>query len=235
MSSYDSLKEALLRRIVSEIVLADSPGDVIKKWREYFNVTQMELANKLRISPSVISDYESGRRKSPGSSFVKKLTKALLEIDEQRGGTIIRQFSPIVKIGSDSILDIREFAKPISLEEISNETESDIVACRDLASKKVLGYTVVESLRAITTMSGFDFLQLFGTTTERVLVFVNTRTGRSPMVAVRVAPIKPASVLLYGIKQLDPVAVQLAEIERIPLMVTKLKSVEELIKKLRSL
>ena len=189
MSSYDSLKEALLRRIVSEIVLADSPGDVIKKWREYFNVTQMELANKLKISPSVISDYESGRRKSPGSSFVKRLTKALLEIDEQRGSVVIRQFSPIVKISSDSILDIREFAKPISIEEISKETESEVVACRDLANKKVLGYTVVESLRAITTMSGFDFLQLFGATTERVLVFVNTRTGRSPMVAVRVASI----------------------------------------------
>ena len=235
MSSYDSLKEALLRRIVSEIVLADSPGDVIKKWREYFNVTQMELANKLKISPSVISDYESGRRKSPGSSFVKRLTKALLEIDEQRGSVVIRQFSPIVKISSDSILDIREFAKPISIEEISKETESEVVACRDLANKKVLGYTVVESLRAITTMSGFDFLQLFGATTERVLVFVNTRTGRSPMVAVRVASIKPASVLLYGVKQLDPIAVQLAEIERIPLIVTKLKSVEELIRRLRRL
>ncbi|RLE52966.1 MAG: transcriptional regulator [Candidatus Methanomethylicota archaeon] len=235
MSSYDSLKEALLRRIVSEIVLADSPGEVIKKWREYFNVTQMELANKLKISPSVISDYESGRRKSPGSSFVKRLTKALLEIDEQRGSVVIRQFSPIVKISSDSILDIREFAKPISIEEISKETESEVVACRDLANKKVLGYTVVESLRAITTMSGFDFLQLFGTTTERVLVFVNTRTGRSPMVAVRVASIKPASVLLYGVKQLDPIAVQLAETERIPLMVTKLKSVEELIRRLRRL
>jgi len=235
LSSYDSLKEALLRRIVSEIVLADSPGEVIKKWREYFNVTQMELANKLKISPSVISDYESGRRKSPGSSFVKRLTKALLEIDEQRGSVVIRQFSPIVKISSDSILDIREFAKPISIEEISKETESEVVACRDLANKKVLGYTVVESLRAITTMSGFDFLQLFGTTTERVLVFVNTRTGRSPMVAVRVASIKPASVLLYGVKQLDPIAVQLAETERIPLMVTKLKSVEELIRRLRRL
>lgn len=235
LSSYESLREALLRRIASEIVLADFPGDIIKKWREYFNVTQMELAYRLGISSSVISDYESGRRKSPGSSFIKKLTKALIEIDEERGASIIKQFSPVVKIDSDSILDIREFSKPVSIGEISKVTDSEIVACKDLSSKKVLGYTVIESLKAITTMSGFDFLQLFGATTERVLVFTNTMTGRSPMVAVRVAPIKPASVLLCGVKQLDPVAVQLAEVERTPLMVTKITDVGELIRRFKSL
>ncbi|MCL4331308.1 MAG: helix-turn-helix domain-containing protein, partial [Candidatus Thermoplasmatota archaeon] len=53
-------------KIAGEITIAENPGETIRKWREEFQVSQLDLARYLEISPSVISDYESGRRKSPG-------------------------------------------------------------------------------------------------------------------------------------------------------------------------
>jgi predicted transcriptional regulator len=40
-----------------------------------FKISQTELADHLKLSPSVISDYESGRRKSPGIQTIKKIIK----------------------------------------------------------------------------------------------------------------------------------------------------------------
>ena len=40
----------------------------MKKWRELFGVTQIELAKQIKISTSTISDYESNRRLSPASA-----------------------------------------------------------------------------------------------------------------------------------------------------------------------
>lgn len=59
--------------IAGDIIMSDSPGEAIKKWRLIFGLTQTTIATRLGTSPSVISDYESGRRKFPGSRFVKKV------------------------------------------------------------------------------------------------------------------------------------------------------------------
>jgi Predicted transcriptional regulator len=73
--------------IAGSIVMSESPGRELKRWREYFNIPQTELAIKLSTTPSVISDYESGRRKSPGSYFVKRFVRALIDIELERGGS----------------------------------------------------------------------------------------------------------------------------------------------------
>lgn len=109
------------------------------------------------------------------------------------------------------------------------------LACDYLAEKKLLGYTVVDSIRAILTMSGSDFLQLVGTTTERAIIFTKVSTGRSPMVAVRVTPLKPAAVILHGVTHLDKIAVELAKAERIPLILSSKPNVDDLIKSLHTL
>ena len=56
------------QRIAGEIALSSNPGRTIKKWREEFGLSQHQLADAMGVSHSVISDYESGRRKSPGST-----------------------------------------------------------------------------------------------------------------------------------------------------------------------
>ena len=53
--------------IAGEIALSEDPGATMKKWREIFTITQVELAKYLQITVSTISDYESNRRKSPGA------------------------------------------------------------------------------------------------------------------------------------------------------------------------
>ncbi|MCS7127635.1 MAG: transcriptional regulator, partial [Thaumarchaeota archaeon] len=66
----------------------------------------------------------------------------------------------------------------------------------------------------------------------------NVTTGRSPMVAIRVFPLKPKAVVLHGpvgADSVDPLAVRISQLERIPLIVSKAPSVEDLLEGMRSL
>ena len=63
----ETAREELSRRIAGEITLSNDPGATLRKWRTDFDVSQTELADQLGVSSSVVSDYESGRRESPGS------------------------------------------------------------------------------------------------------------------------------------------------------------------------
>jgi putative transcriptional regulator len=230
-------KEALAKRIAGEITLSADPGKTMRKWREIFGISQTELADYLGVSSSVISDYEGGRRKSPGASTIRKFVEALLEIDERRGGNVIRAFSKTIEgeLPTSAILDIREFAVPVKISDVVEAVRGEVVANQHLLDRRIYGYTVVDSIRAILEMSSEEFLKLYGWTTERALVFTKVTTGRSPMIAVRVQGLKPAVIVLHGVKKLDELAVKLAERERVPLVISRLSSESELISNLRKL
>lgn len=224
-----------MKRIIGEIILSSEPGEIMRRWREIFGITQLEISEKMGISPSVISDYEGGRRRSPGALFIKKFVVGLVTIDSLHGGRVIKQFSSIVRTTSDAILDLYEFPSPFSLSEVCGAVDGEFLACESSSEKKILGYTVVDSIKAILSMSGADFYQLMGSTAERALIFTKTSTGRSPMVAVRVTPLKPAAIVLHGITRLDRIAVELAKAENIPMILSRKSSVEDLVKSLRTL
>ena len=230
-------KEALARRVAGEIALSHEPGKTMRKWREIFGISQTELAEHLGVSSSVISDYEGGRRKSPGASTIRKFVEALIEIDEKRGGNVIRAFSKTIEgeLPTDAILDIREFSLPVTIADVVKAVKGEVAANEDLLGRRIYGYTVVDSIRAILEMSSEEFLKLYGWTTERALAFTKVSTGRSPMIAVRVQGLKPAVIVLHGVKKLDTLAVKLAERERVPLVVSKAKDESELIAGLRKL
>src|SRR3989441_11554017 len=78
----------------------------MRKWRTEFRITQTELARFMRVSPSVISDYESGRRTSPGIRTIKKLVEAILEIDRRAGQRIAKRYEEF----SDVIPSMKEFS-----------------------------------------------------------------------------------------------------------------------------
>jgi putative transcriptional regulator len=220
----------LAKRIAGEIVLSSNPGQTMRKWRGLLEVSQIEMAITLELSPSVISDYETGRRKSPGSNFVKKYVDALLDLDESRGGVYIRQLARITLDLSDVFVDIREFMAPVSAQEICDSVEGEIVAGEDQLNKDVFGYTIVDSVQAIQMLSGLDFYRIFGTSSERALVFTGVSRGRSPMIAVKISPFKPRIIILHGLKgEIDPLAVTLAKNEGIPLAISKSSSVEKLV------
>ncbi|WP_297438960.1 helix-turn-helix domain-containing protein [Thermococcus sp.] len=230
-------KEALAKRIAGEVTLSSDPGKTMRKWREIFGISQTELAEYLGVSSSVISDYEGGRRKSPGASTIRKFVEALLELDERRGGNVIKAFSKTIgsELPTNAILDIREFALPVTIKDLVSAVNGEVVANLHLLDRRIYGYTVVDSIQAILEMSAEEFLKLYGWTTERALIFTKVTTGRSPMIAVRVQGLKPAVVVLHGVKKLDELAVKLAERERVPLIVSHAGSEGELVTGLRKL
>ncbi|MEM1544945.1 MAG: helix-turn-helix domain-containing protein [Candidatus Methanomethylicia archaeon] len=229
-------EENLKKMIAGEIVLSNNPGKIIRKWRKLLDIKQKELAEVLNLSPSVISDYETGRRQSPGQNFIKKLVETMIDIDKRRGGRAINSFTQILGIATDGILDIQEFTDPIELSRLIDVVKGDVFVDHDLILKRyIYGYTVIDSLRAIQTMSGADFYRLLGANVMRALFFTNVSTGRSPMVAIRVQLIKPVAVFLHGPEKVDELAVKLAKLERIPLIVSKINSIENLLKTLRNI
>ena len=235
MDTRSLAKEGVAKRIAGEIVLSPEGGRVIKKWRNVFKIAQRRLADEMKIMPSVISDYENGRRKSPGIKMVKKIVEAMITIDERRGGKIIREFSelPTKAILSEAVLDMREFGTPITIKDFCDNVDATLSARDDLADKKVYGYTVIDSLKAITDLSPMDMVKLYGMTSERVLVFTGANTGRSSMVALKVTNLRPGLVILHGSERIDDLAKRIAELESIPVGIVKSKNTNDFIRKLK--
>ena len=65
----------IISKIAGNVIISDNPGQMLKIWRQRLKIKQIILAKQMNISPSVISDYESGRRSSPGVIFMKKYIK----------------------------------------------------------------------------------------------------------------------------------------------------------------
>lgn len=212
-------RAVLAEKMAGEISLSRNPGETIKKWRSTFGVSQTDLAAELEVSPSVISDYESGRRQSPGTQTVRRLVKGLLDIDEANGGNVVRKYSSMLDTPG-AILDIRELYEPVPARELFERLDGEMQAAEDSLDREIKGYTVVDSLKAITELSSFDYLKMYGWSSERALIFTGITYGRSPMVAVRVHPMKPAMVVYHQPKSVDELALKLARMEDIPLATT---------------
>ena len=234
MSVSPSIREVLARRIAGEIILSNKPGATMRKWRELFAVSQISLSERMELSSSVISDYESGRRKSPGAKFIRRFVLALLGIDEEKGSRFIREFAKLTSSPSMAVLDLREFPIPVRVEYLCKAINGEVVACKDKYVKEVSGYTVIDSKKAVEALSGLEYAQLFGATTDRALVFTNVENGALPMMIVRVSSLKPLLVIFHREKP-DDYAIKLAEYERIPLIYSTAPSVEQLVKSLRKL
>jgi putative transcriptional regulator len=215
-------RDVLARQIASDILLSETPGVTLKKWRSEFDVSQVELAEELDISASVISDYETGRRKSPGLSFIRRAINGLLDIEQARGGTTLRQHARVLSAGFDTevMIDRIEYPSRIPLAEFygtigATEIESG-------GTGELSGHTVVDSIEAITQLSTEGFYRLYGRSTNRALVFTNITRGESPLVAIRVVEPKPSAVVLHGIdeSELWEHAPRLARIDGYSLAVT---------------
>lgn len=228
------IKDRLAEKIAGEITLSPNPGRTIRKWREIFEISQIELARVLGISPSVLSDYESGRRKSPGIKNIKRIVEALFEIDEKRGGKILHKYTSMMEV-PEGIIEIMEYPYPIPALEFIETIDGKILnSPTDVDKKSIKGFTLVDSIKTIKTITSADFTHLYGWSTERALIFTGIQYGRSPMIAVRVHPMKPTMVVYHKPNAIDPLAIRLADMENIPLVLTNL-SLDELIKRMISL
>ncbi len=228
------LRNQLAEKMAGEITLSDSPGKALKKWRLSFNIPQGVLSERLDVSPSVISDYESGRRKSPGTAVVGKIVDTILSIDEANGGKYIQKFGKMLysDYDEDVIYDMHDYASPVRLSAFAEAIKATPV-CGSL-EQQIFGYTVVNSLNAILQLSSNEFNRIYGWSTERALIFTNVSTGKSPMVAIRVTPFKPRCVVLQGIRPefVDPLVLKMAERDHITVFCTEM-SCNDLISVLR--
>ncbi len=227
-------RNQLAEKMAGEITLSDSPGHALKKWRMNFEIAPGVLSERLGVSPSVISDYESGRRKSPGTAVVGKIVDALLNTDEETGGKHIEKYSTMLfsAVDDDVIYDLHEYGTPVSLKDFSDAIECTLLW--GSIDQTIFGYTVVNSLNAIMQLTSEEFNRIYGWSTERALVFTNVSTGKSPMVAIRVTPFKPRCVVLQGIDAADvhPIVEKMAERDRITVMCTSM-DVDKIVSTLR--
>ncbi|MGM0510826.1 MAG: helix-turn-helix domain-containing protein [Thermoplasmatota archaeon] len=211
----------LEEKIAGEITMSEEPGAVIRKWRLMFDISQVDLAKKMDIAPSVISDYEKGRRK-PGVHFLRDIVNSMIDVDEGRGGEVVKRFSPP---GQEGITSIGEYTKSMSIGELADVIAGEVLVEGDM-DRKIYGYTIIDSLKAITSMKSFDFLRIYGWSTERALFFQGVEHGRSPMVAVRSSPLTPAVIVYIQPDDVDDLTLKLARIEGVTLMKTELDSDE---------
>ena len=225
--------EQLKVKIAGEIALSNDPGNAMKKWREVFGISQGELSRFLEISPSTISDYESNRRKSPGIGVIRRFVDALFELDSRKGGELLKKFKEATP--EEKFFDVIDFNKPIDGNPFAEAINATVVSSpKKLEATQLFGCTILDSLKIILELPYESFVRIYSTTSQRALLFTGTTAGRSPMVAVRLAPIKPAVVVLHGvaIDKVDKLAVKIAESEGIPLLVTE-STLEEVKKALK--
>ncbi len=232
-------KAGLAKDVIGEIAMSGDPGKTIKKWRALFRVSQKELSNELGVTSSVISDYESGRRRSPGILFLKKYVEALMNIEERRGGEVLKGFLHMTesRSASSAIADIREFEKGVGIDKLCRCIGAKIIAPSGQPDDELYGYTIIDSVKAITELSFAELSKLYGVTTRRALIFTNITTGKGPMIAIKVANLRPALVILHNIpvSEVSSVARNIAGIEGIPLAICENMDIDGLVEKLKTL
>jgi len=221
-------------RIAGSIVMSENPGATLRSWRQRLNIRQAALAKKMKVSPSVLSDYENGRRPSPGIAFVRRYVQALVELTNVTGGIDLLS-QQILSSELEPILVLGEYAAPVKASEVVDALKAEVLTGSDMLDRSIYGYTVLDSIRPIYALSGFGFYRIFGSTTERVLVFTKVGLGRSPLVAIRVSQLKPRMVVLHGPKVVDPLAIELANREKIILGLARDISESEIASKLQGL
>src|SRR3989338_4377145 len=141
--------EKLEVAIAGEICLSKDPGGSMKKWREIFGVSQTELSDYLKVSSSTISDYEGGRRKSPGIGVVSRLVEALIELDRQKGEKVRKQLEKDFK-PKETIFDKHEFVTAVNGKVFAEKMDAQCVANpMKLKETKVYGCTIIDSIRVI--------------------------------------------------------------------------------------
>jgi putative transcriptional regulator len=232
-------KDHLAKSIIGEIAMAASPSRTIKKWRSLFRVSQKELSRRLGVTSSVISDYESGRRKSPGILFLRKYVEMLINIDEENGGEVLREFfhmddqEPV----SAAILDIMEFEDGHTVADFCRKTGARLLTPNGREESKIYGYTLIDSVKAITELSFIELKKLYGVTSQRALVFTNITSGKGPMIAIKVANLKPALIVLHNLPEscVSGVAKNIAIVEGIPLSVCENVDLETFMERARSM
>ena len=94
---------------------------------------------------------------------------------------------------------------------------------------------MINGINAILKFSYTEYTKLYGWSSQRIIFITDVSYGRSPMIAIRAHPLKPAAVVYIQPGNVDELAIKLSEIENIPLIKTALdhKSISNVMNLLR--
>lgn len=218
-------------KVAGRILYSNSPGKTMKDIRLKLGVSQKNLAGMIGVSPSVLSDYESGRRRKPGTRFIRKYIDALVKTHGTSAVVLAMHGGENVD-KNDAIISIKEYQQPVKASELVEMLEADVLAGEKMLNSPIYGYTVLDSIKTIITMNGEQFYKIFGKSSERALIFTKVGIGRSPMVAVRISPLKPRMVMMHGTQGVEKLAVEMAHVENIILANIRIKQLDEVLKRL---
>ncbi len=221
------------KRIAGDIVWSNDVFVSLRKWRETFKLSQQELAKELGVKQTVIADYERGRRQ-PGSGFIKRYVEALIRNDAKNGFKIVGELVKMFNLVYPYIMDMADFVSPLPIDEIVMAVDG-IMMNSFVSQTSVYGYVIANSIKAISTLSGADFYQFLSLSLNKVLIFTKVAGGRSPMIALKVAPVKPKVVVFHRPVKMDPLALYLSEQEGINVIISTKKNEDEIISSMRSL
>ena len=156
----------------------------------------------------------------------------LIELDERNGGNTIKKYQLGGK--SDCVISIGEFKMGIPLREFLDLIGGSNLTPEVSIDRDIHGFTVINSVKAIMSLSSMDYLKIYGWSSERALIFTDVKFGRSPMIAIRAHPLKPALVVYHQPENVDKLAMKLAMLEGTPLVRTEM-DLEELVGTLENL
>jgi len=163
---------------------------------------------------------------------------ALLTLDERNGGQVVSAFVRLMDVSLvdlNIVLAMSDFTTSMTSRKFCEILKCSVKSGEEYLDKEIYGYTLVDVERAVRELDSEAFLKLFGATTERCLIFTNVNTGRAPMIAIKSQEFKPTLVILHGVGKIDRLALELSEQMRIPLAVSKVGSIDALIRELRSI
>ncbi len=221
-------------KLIGRIVLSENPGLIMKKIRENLDVKQKELAEVIGVSPPVISDYEKGVRRKAGVRFIKKYIDGLIKL-KGTDSVILSIYQDKQNITNSGIIDIKDYKKPIRVADLINAVEGKVLTGNEMLDHYLFGHTILDSIRAIIALKGEQFYKIFGKSSERALIFTKVGLGRSPMVAVRISPLKPRLVAIHGTQDVEKLAIEMANVEKIVLIVIPPIEISMLINKINKL
>src|SRR5438874_13382800 len=135
----------------------------------------------MRVSPSVISDYEAGRRTAPGIKTIHRLVDALLEIDQRTGQKLSKRFEEY----SDVIPSMRDWSVGMRAGDFLRRIDGKLLTQKLNTRRLVNGYTVIDSIKAITTLVVTDYLRIYGSTGLPALWVAGVAYGGSAVIALK--------------------------------------------------
>ncbi|MDG7035652.1 MAG: helix-turn-helix domain-containing protein [Nitrososphaerota archaeon] len=199
--------------IAGRLIFDERPSGLIKQLREELGISQKTMATAIGIAASVLSDYENGRRRTPGAKFIKKYVNTIMELKKTYHSKDSTAEEPEGLKGA--IIKMEDFDKPIPAGKLADALKMQVACGNDKLDSPIYGYTILDSIKTIISLNGNEFYRIFGKSSERALIFTQVGLGRSPMVAIRVSPLKPRMVVIFGALKPEPLAVNLAKIENI--------------------